>query len=135
MALNREDGGNRVCILVTNNEITELNPNGIALDVTTKRLKRIMSGVCYDGNTNFKWLEKNAPYKDNLEVLNIQSIADTDKSVFERIDERLYGLEFKDIKDKIEWVCTEFELTCKKLQMRQKDGKNIDEEFANKEQK
>lgn len=63
MELNRIDGGNRQCILVTNNEITELTPNGIANDVTAKRLKRIMSGECYDGSKNFKWLEKNEPIK------------------------------------------------------------------------
>ena len=75
MELNRADNGNRKCILVTNNEITDINPNGIAIDVTTKRLKRIMSGECYDGNKDFKWREKNAPYKDNLEVYQIAKIS------------------------------------------------------------
>ncbi|MGX2973109.1 DNA methyltransferase, partial [Helicobacter sp. T3_23-1059] len=75
MELNRTDNGNRKCILVTNNEITDINPNGIAIDVTTKRLKRIMSGECYDGNKDFKWREKNAPYKDNLEVYQIAKIS------------------------------------------------------------
>ncbi|MGX3043708.1 site-specific DNA-methyltransferase [Helicobacter sp. T3_23-1056] len=75
MELNRADNGNRKCILVTNNEITDINPNGIAIDVTTKRLKRIMSGECYDGNKDFKWREKNEPYKDNLEVYQIAKIS------------------------------------------------------------
>lgn len=119
MELNREDGGNRRCILVTNNEITELNPNGIAIDVTSKRLKRIMSGECYDGNKDFKWREKNEPYGGKLEVYEIQEIADTDVSVFEKIDESCYGLKFtntpRGVQDKIEWVCRNFETTCYKL--------------------
>lgn len=117
MELNREDGGNRKCILVTNNEITPLNPNGIACDVTTKRLKRIMSGSCYDGGTNFKWREKNTPYGDGLEVLEIESISDTDLNIFDKIDEKLYGKDFTHSKqEKIKWVCENFEATCKSLE-------------------
>lgn len=117
MQLNREDGGKRQCILVTNNEKTELNPNGIAFDVTSKRLKRIMSGECYDGTKNFQWLEKNAPYGDSLEVSEIVSLASSDYSVFEKIDEKLYEKDFKgNTAEKIEWICKEFELTCKKIE-------------------
>ena len=120
MELNREDGGNRKAILVTNNEKTELNPNGIAYDVTTKRLKRIMSGECYDGDKGFKWLEKNTPYGDGLEVLEIESLSDMDTSIFDKIDERLYGLDFADSKqEKIKWVCENFESTCKSLESKQ----------------
>ncbi|ECW7654895.1 site-specific DNA-methyltransferase [Campylobacter coli] len=116
LELNKQDGGNRQFILVTNNEITDLNPNGIALDVTSKRLKRIMSGECYDQTREFKWLEKNTPYGDSLEVSEIQSIASSDHSVFEKIDEKLYGKDFENIHDKIEWICKEFELTCRKIE-------------------
>ncbi len=124
LELNREDGGNRQFILVTNNETTDINPNGIAIDVTSKRLKRIMSGQCYDGNTSFKWLEKNKPYGGSLEVSRIESVSNKEqgegKSAFEVIDERLYGLEpFKDINDKIKWVCENFEIT----QKEEKDSK------------
>lgn len=124
LELNREDGGNRQFILVTNNEPTDINPNGIAIDVTSKRLKRIMSGQCYDGNTSFKWLEKNKPYGGSLEVSRIESVSNKEqgegKSAFEVIDERLYGLEpFKDINDKIKWVCENFEIT----QKEEKDSK------------
>ena len=42
--LNKQDGGNRTFILCQLNEITDENPNGVALDVTSKRLKRIMTG-------------------------------------------------------------------------------------------
>nr|WP_162843327.1 site-specific DNA-methyltransferase [Campylobacter jejuni] len=116
LELNKQDGGNRQFILVTNNEITDLNPNGIALDVTSKRLKRIMSGECYDESKDFKWLEKNTPYGDSLEVSEIESIASSDHSVFEKIDEKLYGKDFENIHDKIEWICKEFELTCRKIE-------------------
>ncbi|EAJ0324091.1 site-specific DNA-methyltransferase [Campylobacter lari] len=116
LELNKQDGGNRQFILVTNNEITDLNPNGIALDVTSKRLKRIMSGECYDKSKDFKWLEKNTPYGDSLEVSEIQSIASSDHSVFKKIDEKLYGKDFENIHDKIEWICKEFELTCRKIE-------------------
>ncbi|WP_337216438.1 site-specific DNA-methyltransferase [Campylobacter sp. LMG 7929] len=116
LELNKQDGGNRQFILVTNNEITDLNPNGIALDVTSKRLKRIMSGECYDESKDFKWLEKNTPYGDSLEVSEIENIASSDHSVFEKIDEKLYGKDFENIHDKIEWICKEFELTCRKIE-------------------
>ncbi|HHP0358476.1 TPA: hypothetical protein ACRZSU_001247 [Campylobacter jejuni] len=116
MELNKQDGGNRQFILVTNNEITDLSPNGIALDVTSKRLKRIMSGECYDQTSEFKWLEKNTPYGDSLEVSEIESIASSNHSAFEKIDEKLYGKDFENIHDKIEWICKEFELTCRKIE-------------------
>lgn len=59
LELNKEDGGNRTFILCTNNEKTKLNPNGIAYDVTSKRLKRVMTGECYDGTKDFAWIKKN----------------------------------------------------------------------------
>ena len=59
MELNKEDGGNREFILVTNNE------SNIALDVTYERLHRIIKGQGTEGETDFKWIEKNKPYKDN----------------------------------------------------------------------
>lgn len=71
LELNKSDGGNRQFILLTNNEITSLTPNGIALDVTVKRLKRVMTGECYDGFKNFKWIKNNQPFGNNLEVFEI----------------------------------------------------------------
>ena len=73
LELNKKDGGNRQFILCTNNETTEINPNGIAYDVTSKRLKRIMTGECYDGTKPTEWLKNNEPYGDNLEVLEIKN--------------------------------------------------------------
>jgi adenine-specific DNA-methyltransferase len=116
LELNKEDGGKRTFILATNNEKTDTNHCGIAHDVTVKRLKRIMTGMCYDGTKNFKWLEKNKPYGDNLDVYDIAEVANFEgtqgKTPFDVIDERLYGQEaFKTIREKIEWVCDNFEHT------------------------
>lgn len=114
MELNKEDDGNRSFILCTNNEITELTPNGIAYDVTAKRLKRVMSGECYDGTNNFPWLEDHEPYRDNLNVYEIEMVSKTEymagETAFDKIDETCYGLpKFEKLTDKIEWVCKNFE--------------------------
>lgn len=121
MSLNKEDGGKRQFILCTNNEITEINPNGIAYDVTTKRLKRIMTGECYDGNKDFEWIKNNECYKDNLDVYEIAKVANFEssenKTPFDVIDETLYGVaKFNTMKEKIEWVCDNFEHTQKNIE-------------------
>ncbi len=113
--------GNREFILVTNNEITDITPNGIAYDVTAKRLKRIMTGECYDKTNNFKWLESNTPFGDNLDVYEIKDVANFEategKTPFDVIDETLYGVEkFITMQEKIEWVCNNFEITQKQLE-------------------
>ena len=118
--LNKSDGGNRTFILCQINEKTEENPNGIAYDVTSKRLKRIMTGQCYDGTKDFPWLKDNQPYGGNLDVYEIESVANFEntpgKSPFDVIDETLYGKEkFKTVKEKIDWVCSNFEKTQKEL--------------------
>lgn len=69
LKLNREDGGNRKFILCQNNEKTDTTPNGIAYDVTAKRLKRVMTGECYDGTKPEAWLKKHEPYGGALDVL------------------------------------------------------------------
>ena len=101
-------------ILCTNNEITSSTPNGIAFDVTSKRLKRIMTGSCYDGTKDFEWIKKNAPYGDNLDVYEIKLVANFEntegKTPFDVIDETLYDqTKFNTIKEKVEWVCSNFE--------------------------
>lgn len=114
--LNKDYGGNRHFILCTNNEITSTTPNGIAYDVTTKRLKRTMTGECYDGKKDFKWLEKHKPLGGSLDVYDISSVSNAEKiagkTAFEVIDETLYGKEkFATLKEKIEWVCENFDGT------------------------
>lgn len=61
-----KDGGKRTFILCQLNEDTETTPNGIAYDVTCKRLKRIMTGECYDGTHDFRWVRENQPYGETL---------------------------------------------------------------------
>lgn len=121
MELNREDGGSRTFILCTNNEVTETNPNGIAYDVTSKRLKRVMSGECYDGTNDFPWLRDHKPYMDNLNVYEIDKVSKTETSfgetAFDKIDETCYGLpRFECATGKIEWVCQNFENATKFLE-------------------
>ena len=116
LELNKDDDGKRQFILVTNNEITDKTPNGIAFDVTSKRLKRVMTGKCYDGVSDFNWVKENEPLGDNLLVLKIDDIANFEstegKTPFDVIDETLYGKErFATIKEKTEWVCDNFEIT------------------------
>lgn len=125
MELNKEDKGNRTFILCTNNEVTESNPNGIAYDVTTKRLKRVMSGKCYDGTTDFPWLKDHKPYMDNLNVYEIAKVSKTGhktgKTAFDKIDETCYGLpKFEKLTDKIEWICRNFENATKFIE--EKEG-------------
>ncbi|MCQ2082790.1 MAG: site-specific DNA-methyltransferase [Lachnospiraceae bacterium] len=119
--MNEKDGGERTFILCQVNEITETNPNGIAIDVTTKRLKRVMTGECYDGSKDFKWAQENEPYGGNLEVYEIDSVSNfessKDKTPFDVIDETLYGEnKFQTLQEKVEWVCRNFRNTQKVLE-------------------
>ena len=112
MEMNADDE-NRKFILCTNNEVTKTTPNGIAYDVTTKRLKRTMTGTCYDGTNDFKWLEKHTPLGGSLDVYEIGAVANFEKtegkSPFDVIDETLYGKDkFTTLQEKIEWICENF---------------------------
>ena len=125
LEMNNELGKNMSFILCQLNEKTDENPNGIAYDVTSKRLKRVMTGECYDGTKDFPWIKDNSPYCGNLDVYEIESVANFEstegKTPFEVIDETLYGKEkFSTVKEKIDWVCLNFEKTQKFLD----DGEN-----------
>lgn len=116
LELNRQDGGNRRFILCQLNEVTDTTPNGIAHDVTAKRLKRVMTGECYDGTHDFAWAQKNRPYGGSLEVADIATVADFNalpgQSAFDVIDETLYGQQrFERMEQKVDWVCRNFEPT------------------------
>lgn len=116
LELNRQDGGNRRFILCQLNEVTDTTPNGIAHDVTAKRLKRVMTGECYDGTRDFAWAQKNRPYGGSLEVVDIATVADFNarpgQSAFDVIDETLYGQQrFERMEKKVDWVCRNFEPT------------------------
>ena len=110
------DGGERQFILCQINEKTETTPNGIVYDATAPRLKKIMTGEGYDGDKDFKWARDNKPYGGNLDVYDIESVAQFEavegKSPFDVIDETLYGeKKFSTLKKKVEWVCANFERT------------------------
>lgn len=116
-----KDGGDRTFILCQLNEKTDTTPNGIAYDVTAKRLKRIMTGECYDGTKDFKWIKENQPYGGNLDVYDLATVAnfaDTEgKTPFDVIDETLYGQEkFQTLREKVEWVCGNFANTQKRVE-------------------
>lgn len=134
LELNETDGGNRKFILCQLNEnLNEaLNStsnktiieNQIALcekykrphelsEITAERLRRIMTGKCYDGTKDFPWLIDNKPYGGNLDVYEIAKVLDSEmskgKTPFDVIDETLYGKEkFKSLKEKVQWVCEKF---------------------------
>lgn len=124
--------GNRTFILCTNNEITDKTPNGIAYDVTSKRLKRTMTGECYDGTKDFKWNESNTPLGGSLDVYEISEVANFEsvpgQTAFDVIDETLYGKDkFKTLKEKIEWVCKNFEGTQKQIENDSEWKKRLEE--------
>ena len=136
-----EDGGNRQFILCQLNEKLDeaLNEstnkatleNQIALcekykrphelsEITAERLRRIMTGKCYDRTKDFPWINENTPYGGNLDVYEIAAVFNSEatkgKTPFDVIDETLYGQQkFKTLKEKIQWVCENFPNTQKIL--------------------
>ena len=121
LELNRQDKeGQRRFILCQINEKTPENPNGIAYDVTSKRLKRVMTGECYDVSKDFDWAKNNKPYGGNLDVYNIETVANFEssegKTPFDVIDETLYGKQKMNLNNKIKWVCENFDGTQKVIE-------------------
>ena len=110
------NGKNNTFILCQINEKTDETPSGIAYEVTSKRLKRIMTGTCYDGTSDFNWIKTNQPFGGRLDVYEIgevsSSSAASGHTPFGVIDETLYGKDkFKSAREKIEWVCSKFSQT------------------------
>ncbi|WP_308700349.1 site-specific DNA-methyltransferase [Mesomycoplasma hyorhinis] len=62
LELNKEDGGNRSFVLVTNNE------NNIGQSVTYERLYRINKGEGTKGQKDFEWIKKNEAFDTSLNV-------------------------------------------------------------------
>ncbi len=109
LELNKEDNGNRKFILCTNNE------NNIAYNVTYERCKRIMTGKS-SNNSKFDW-QKNAPLGGSLDVIEIKETSSSDPKSIDKIEETVYELEkFTNINKKIEWVCSNFDITTKELE-------------------
>lgn len=124
-----KDGDDKQFILCQVNEVNYKNPHGVVYDSTAPRLKRIMTGSCYNKSTkypfytgcsDFPWLKDNEPYGGSLDVYEIESTSNAEhvcgKTPFDVIDETLYGKEkFDTLEDKIRWVCENFEATQDKL--------------------
>lgn len=90
-------------------------------EITAERVRRVMLGSSLDGTKDFEWAKKNKPYGGNLDVYEIESVSNFEwtegKTPFDVIDETLYGKEkFANIKEKIEWVCSNFDKTQKYLE-------------------
>lgn len=116
----------------TDNAQTEIIQNQINLcnkirrphelsEIMVERMRRVMLGKSLNGNSNFPWIEDNEPYGGNLDVYEIADVANFEsadgKTPFDVIDETLYGKEkFSTIKEKIDWVCQNFEKAQKKLE-------------------
>ena len=118
LELNKEDGGNRRFILCTNNEDKD---GYIATNVTSKRLKRVMTGKCYDGTDNFDWIKKNKSYGGNLDVFEIKTVNASEqskgKTPFDVIDETYYDLQkFLTFEEKLQWICENFDKTQKYIE-------------------
>lgn len=133
MELNRERGTQISTILIQLDEkitpTSQTSKNAIELleglglpkvipSLTIERLRRIITGKTYKGLKDFKWLEKNKPYKnDSLEVCKFDEVSIFGTDIFEKIDETLYGQEkFINIKDKIDWVTNKFEKIARRLE-------------------
>jgi adenine specific DNA methylase Mod len=88
-------------------------------EITSERLRRIMLGKDLNGNDDFEWIEKNKPFGDNLDVYDIETVANfesaKDKTPFDVIDETVYGQEKLGVNEKIKWVCENFDGTQKTL--------------------
>lgn len=85
-------------------------------EITIERLRRIMLGKTLNGDKDFRWVENNNPLGDNLDVYNIATVAPYSDEPFKQIDETLYGKEKLGVKEKIKWVCENFESTQKTLE-------------------
>ena len=90
-------------------------------EIMIERMRRVMLGRSLNGNSNFPWIEDNEPYGGNLDVYEIADVANFEsadgKTAFDVIDETLYGKEkFSTVKEKIDWVCQNFDNTQKNLE-------------------
>jgi adenine-specific DNA-methyltransferase len=80
-----------------------------------------MTGKDFLGKADFKWAKENKALGGNLDVYEIAEAANFEsvegKTPFEVIDETLYGeKKFETVKEKVEWVCANFENTQKRLE-------------------
>jgi adenine-specific DNA-methyltransferase len=105
MELNEQDGGNRKCILVTNNE------NNIALNITRERLYRVINGKGSKGQ-EVKWEYS----KDKKSLTN---------NAFRVFEIKHYHLTLQDL-DKAEKLVTKALTEFKKLNAKYKQSGDFD---------
>ena len=134
LELNSKDDGKRSFILCQLNENLDkalssstdksVIENQIALcdkynrphelsEITAERLRRIITGKCNDGSSDFPWIKNHEAYGGNLDVYTIESVLNKEtaegKTPFDVIDETLYGNEkFESFRQKVNWVCCNF---------------------------
>ena len=142
LELNSKDDGKRSYILCQLNENLDnalssstdksVIENQIALcdkynrphelsEITAERLRRIITGKCNDGSSDFPWIKNHEAYGGNLDVYTIESVLNKEtaegKTPFDVIDETLYGNEkFESFRQKVNWVCSNFNNTQKSIE-------------------
>ena len=142
LELNSKDDGKRSFILCQLNENLDkaisssadktVIKNQIALcdkynrphelsEITAERLRRIITGKCNDGSSDFPWIKNHEAYGGNLDVYSIESVLNKEtaegKTPFDVIDETLYGNEkFESFRQKVNWVCSNFNNTQKSIE-------------------
>lgn len=83
--------------------------------ITIERLRRIMTGKCFDGATDFKWIENYNKLGGSLDVYEIASVPNFEttegQTAFDVIDESLYGMHFDSMEEKMNWICNNFKRT------------------------
>ncbi len=93
MEMNNEDGGKRKFIGITLG--MEKSGINICKEVTYERLHRISKGKGTKGEEDFKWLERNKPYKQNLKYLKVKHMDKFDGNLNElNKNKQLYKEEF-----------------------------------------
>lgn len=80
MSLNKEDGGNRRYIIITNNE------QNIAKNVCYERLYKINKGKSLNGISDFNWKNNNNPFNCSLNVFELKKIDASLKNDFDIIN-------------------------------------------------
>lgn len=89
-------------------------------EITAERLRRVMTGKDFSGK-NINISKTHKPLGGNLLVLDMQEVSNFETipgaTPFDVIDETLYSNEkFETVREKVEWVCDNFEITQKRVE-------------------
>lgn len=107
LQLNEEDGGKRQFILCDLQEI--------AIPITLERLKTIMQ---FKNDKSTPWLTQrsNKVYGDSLNVYELKEISSLTEDIFNLINPIDYDVQVINLKEKINWICQNFEKVAKKIE-------------------